>query len=150
MKKRLSVVLASGVFDILHLGHIYYLEQSKKMGDLLYVVIASDKTVIEKKGQPFNEQEVRKKIIQALRCVDKVIIGAEDFAHCQFDIIKKIRPDTITIGYDQKFDPLKLEQQINKIIGQKVKVRRISEFKGKFNKTSKNIQKIYQYHKNKK
>lgn len=147
---QVTIVLASGVFDILHLGHLFYLEQSKKLGQKLYVVLARDKTVYQKKGKPFNNEHIRKKILQALRCVDAVILGDEDFTRHQFDIIKKIKPSYITIGYDQPYDEAKLAQAILQKTGHKVAVKRIPLYKGLYNKTSSNIKKIYHYHQKRK
>lgn len=149
-KAKQTIVLASGVFDILHLGHIHYLKQAKKLGELLYVVLARDKTVQKKKGKAFNDEKVRMRLVSALRCVDKVFLGDEDLLHHQFEIIKKLKPDLIAIGFDQIYDNQQLEREIFKQTGHKVKVKRLTHYKGKFNKTSQNIQEIYKYHQKKK
>ena len=68
-------VMASGVFDILHTGHISYLEQAKALGDELYVVVASDNTVRKNKHEPITPERMRVRIVSALKPVDVAMIG---------------------------------------------------------------------------
>ena len=93
--------MASGVFDILHLGHVHYLKESKSFGDYLVVVIASDYTA-KKHGKEliFNEKE-RSALISELKIVDEVMIGHSD--DNIFKTVAELKPDIITLGYDQKF-----------------------------------------------
>ncbi|HEC82007.1 MAG TPA: FAD synthase, partial [Thermoplasmatales archaeon] len=102
-------VMATGVFDILHLGHIRYLEEAKSFGDELVVVVAHDETVKKRKHTPIMPQEMRRKIVESLKCVDKAVNGKEGD---MLDIVKEIRPDVIALGYDQKFDEKKLEKRL--------------------------------------
>ena len=90
-------VMAQGVFDLLHLGHVHYLEKAKELGDELVVVIASDKTVRERKHEPVTPQEMRKEMVEALRCVDQVVIGSEGD---RYETVERLRPDIIALGYD--------------------------------------------------
>ena len=99
-----KVVLASGVFDLLHLGHIKYLEAAKKKGGKyakLIVIVARDQTVEKTKGRkPIIPEKQRCALINSLKVVDKAILG-----HKKLDIeeiINKIKPDVIVLGYDQK------------------------------------------------
>ena len=94
-------VLASGVFDIIHTGHIYYLEQAKAMGDELIVVVACDNTVRKRKHEPITPQDMRAKIVDSLKPVDATVIGNDGD---MYDTIEKIRPDIIVLGFDQSFD----------------------------------------------
>ena len=90
--KGLSVVLTNGCFDLLHRGHISYLEESSNRGDLLIVAINSDESVRQLKGagRPVNSDKNRAFAIASLRCVDAVFI----FRGPRFDHeIKAIRPD---------------------------------------------------------
>ena len=93
------LVFTNGCFDILHVGHIQYLEQSKNLGDKLVVGLNSDASVRRLKGQgrPVNNQEDRKRVLEALRCVDEVIIFDED---TPLNLIKALQPDVITKGGD--------------------------------------------------
>lgn len=92
------MVFTNGCFDILHRGHVEYLEKSKALGDKLVVGINSDDSVRQlKPGRPINKQEDRKAVLEALRCVDEVIIFNE---LRPLELIKKVKPDIITKGGD--------------------------------------------------
>ena len=104
-------VMASGVFDILHTGHISYLEQAKALGDELYVVVACDDTVRRTKHEPVTNQEMRAKVVSSLKPVDKAVIGNNGDLYSTIDLI---RPDIIVLGYDQKFDESDLEKELSK------------------------------------
>ncbi len=104
-------ILAAGKFDILHLGHIAYLEQAKELagndGELV-VVLALDKTIERERGAPpVFPQEQRRKIVESLVFVDRVIIGLDTDDHTI--IVEKIKPDIIALGYDQYTDVSALE-----------------------------------------
>ncbi|MEM3333979.1 MAG: adenylyltransferase/cytidyltransferase family protein, partial [Thermoplasmata archaeon] len=71
-------VMASGVFDILHPGHIFFLEEAKKLGNELVVVVARDSTARKLKHQPIMNEDVRLKMVTALKPVDIAILGHED------------------------------------------------------------------------
>ena len=105
-------ILAAGKFDILHLGHIAYLEQAKELagndGELV-VVLALDKTIERERGAPpVFPQEQRRKLVESLVFVDRAIIGLDTDDHTI--IVEKIRPDIIAIGYDQYTDVSALEK----------------------------------------
>ncbi|MEI6222573.1 MAG: adenylyltransferase/cytidyltransferase family protein [bacterium] len=144
-----TIVMATGVFDILHLGHIYYLEQSKKLGDKLYVVIARDSTAESKKGKPFNDEKTRMQVIKALHCVDEVILGDKDFEKKHMNVIKKIHPNIVTIGHDQKHNPKEMSQRILDATNIRVMIKKIPKYRGKFNKTSDILQQIYTHQQHK-
>lgn len=94
----MTVVFTNGCFDILHRGHVVYLEQSRALGDRLIVGINSDESVRQlKPGRPINKQEDRKAVLEALRCVDEVIIFNEQRP---LELIKKVNPHIITKGGD--------------------------------------------------
>ena len=95
------LIFTNGCFDILHVGHIQYLEQSRALGDKLIVGLNSDASVRRLNGstRPVNSQDDRKRMLEALRCVDEVIIFEEDTPH---ELIKRIRPDIITKGGDYR------------------------------------------------
>lgn len=131
-------VMASGVFDIIHLGHIHYLEQAKKYGDELYVVIACDETVKKRKHAPVMPQEIRAKIVSSLKPVDKVVIGGcGDF----YKTIDEIKPDIIVLGYDQTFDEEKLKRELGER-GHAVQIKRATEASDDLNATRAIIRKI--------
>ena len=101
-------VVATGTFDLLHPGHIYYLEESKKLGDELWVIVARDMNV-KHKPRPIIPEEQRLAMIASLRPVDHAILGDKTD---MFRPIEEIRPAVITIGFNQLFDEEKLRPQL--------------------------------------
>ena len=95
----LRVVLAGGVFDIIHPGHIYTLRAAKALGDVLTVVVATDNTAVKmKKRKPLHSQEQRQELVNSLSMVDMCLIGQEDD---MFKTVNMVRPQIIALGYDQ-------------------------------------------------
>ena len=95
----LKIVLAGGVFDIIHPGHIHTLNEAKKLGDFLVIVIATDKTVMKmKKREPLHDAQARQELVSSLSMVDLCIIGNEEDIFKTVDLIK---PQIIALGYDQ-------------------------------------------------
>ncbi len=119
-------VMASGTFDLLHLGHIYYLKEAKKLGDKLIVVVATDKTVRKLKHEPINPEKIRVNLVKELEVVDKAYLGYEDD---MYEIVEETKPDIIAIGYDQIHDEKKIKKELKK---RKIdaKVVRLKEYKG--------------------
>jgi len=94
-----KIVLAGGVFDIIHPGHIHTLNAAKALGGVLVVAIATDKTAEKmKKRSPLHNQELRRELVSCLSMVDKAIVGHEDDI---FQTVKEIKPNIIVLGYDQ-------------------------------------------------
>ena len=95
----LKIVLAGGVFDIIHPGHIHTLNEAKKLGDFLVIVIATDKTVMKMKNRkPLHNALARQELVSSLSMVDLCIIGNEEDI---FKTVDLIRPQIIALGYDQ-------------------------------------------------
>ena len=98
MEKK-KIILAGGVFDIIHPGHIHTLNAAKALGDVLVVAIATDKTAEKmKKRPPLHNQELRRELVSCLTMVDSAIVGHENDI---FETVKEIKPDIIVLGYDQ-------------------------------------------------
>jgi FAD synthetase len=97
-------VVATGTFDILHPGHLFYLEESKKLGDELFVIVARDVNV-KHKPHPIVPEEQRLQMVAALKPVDHAMLGDTGD---MFLPIEKIRPEIITIGFNQMFNEQKL------------------------------------------
>ena len=93
-------VMAVGVFDLLHAGHLHYLEQAKALGDHLTVVVAHDDTVRKRKHEPVTGQDLRCRMVEGLKPVDDSIIGNPPNVPI-FDILPIVNPDIIALGYDQ-------------------------------------------------
>ena len=95
----LRIVLAGGVFDIIHPGHIHTLKAAKALGDVLVVAIATDKTAQKmKKRLPLHNQELRCELVDCLSMVDVAIVGHEKDI---FETVKIVKPTIIALGYDQ-------------------------------------------------
>ena len=94
-------VLAVGVFDLLHAGHLHYMEQAKSLGDYLVVVVAHDDTVRKRKHEPVTGQELRRRMVEGLKPVDRAVIGNPPDVPI-FDILPEVKPDIIALGYDQE------------------------------------------------
>jgi FAD synthetase len=127
--KKRKIVLASGVFDLLHLGHVKFLEAAKKAGGKqaeLLVIIARDSTVQEIKGRkPVMSENQRLALVESLKVVDYAVLGFENFD--VEEVIERIKPDVIALGYDQ----IDMERQVLDYIekhGLKMKVVRVGKF----------------------
>ena len=98
-RNSLQVVLAGGVFDIIHPGHIYTLNAAKTLGDILVVVVATNNTAVKmKKRDPLHTQEQRKELVNSLSMVDLCLIGQENDI---FKTVNHVKPQIIALGYDQ-------------------------------------------------
>jgi FAD synthetase len=111
-----KTVLATGVFDILHLGHIRFLRESRKKGGpgaKLVVVIARDETVLNRKGRPpIMPEGQRRQMVASLKYVDKAVLG-----HAKLDmlgVLREEKPDIVSVGYDQREIKASLEKLIRK------------------------------------
>ncbi|HVQ01147.1 MAG TPA: adenylyltransferase/cytidyltransferase family protein [Candidatus Thermoplasmatota archaeon] len=119
-------VMATGTFDLLHMGHIFYLKESKKLGDTLVVVVATDFTVKKLKHDPITPQETRLSLIKELRIVDEAYLGHDDD---MYTIVEEIKPDVIALGFDQIHDEKTIQSELRK---RKLhaKVVRLSKYEG--------------------
>ncbi len=100
-----TVVTTNGCFDILHVGHVRYLEKTKSFADYLIVLLNSDKSVRSIKGpsRPVNNENDRAEILSALRCVDYVVLFDEDSPR---DLLDEMKPDVYTKGADYTMETL--------------------------------------------
>ncbi len=103
-KQNKRIVLGGGCFDLLHIGHITFLEEAKKRGDVLVVMLESDASIAAAKGEnrPINSQQIRAKILSALIPVDFVVLLEPHMSNKAYDtLVYAIRPDIIaTTGGD--------------------------------------------------
>ena len=104
-------VMATGTFDLLHMGHIYYLREAKKLGDTLVVVVATDSTVQKLKHDPITPQESRVNLIRELKMVDEVYLGHDDDMYA---IVQEIKPDIIALGFDQIHNDATIRNELKK------------------------------------
>lgn len=103
--------MATGTFDLLHMGHIYYLKEAKKLGNTLVVVVATDATVRKLKHEPITPQETRLGLIKELKIVDKAYLGYKDD---MYTIVEEIKPDIIALGYDQIHDEKAIQNELRR------------------------------------
>jgi len=111
-RKKVKVVMTGGAFDILHLGHVLTLENAKQHGDIIAVAVAHDETVKRsKKRPPIHTAKDRAKLLEKLKCVDIAIVG---HPIDKMITVKRVKPDVVVYGYDQKAD-LRLEAKVKKL-----------------------------------
>lgn len=115
-------VMASGVFDLLHIGHLHYLQEARDMGDELVVVVATDETVRQRKHSPIMPEDMRQELVAALKPVDRAVVGHRGD---QLRIVEELHPDIIALGYDQGIEGL---QQKLRERGIAAEVRRCTRF----------------------
>ena len=126
--------MCAGTFDIIHPGHLFYLSEAKKYGDKLVVVVARDKTSKSFKGnKPSHNEKERLEAVRMLKIVDEAILGNQGSI---FNIIERIKPNVICLGYDQKVQKQQLEDELKKR-GLKAEVIRIGAYMEHVYKSSK-------------
>lgn len=135
----MKTVVATGVFDILHPGHVLFLEEAKKLGDRLVVIVARDHNAEKRKNHPIIPERQRLELVSALKPVDEAVLGD----HADFYApIKDINPDIIALGRNQKFDVDALQAELEKR-GLRAKVMRINaHMEGDLSSSSRIIDKI--------
>lgn len=129
-------VVATGTFDILHPGHIFYLEESRRLGDELHVIIARDENV-RHKPKPVIPEEQRLTMVKSLKPVDFARLGSVDDI---FEPIREIQPDIITLGFNQFFKEEKLKADLEEN-GISAEVVRIPAYSGEGFCSSRDIMK---------
>ncbi len=128
-------VMVFGTFDIFHPGHINFLDQARKYGDELIVVVARDKTVLDvKKELPRNNEEIRAEKIRESGLANVILLGNEGD---KYKAIKDVRPDVICLGYDQKFFIDKLKDKLKEFKLDDTRIIRLKSFHPEKYKSSK-------------
>ena len=144
-----KIVLASGNFDLIHLGHVRYLEEAKRAGGEdaeLIVIVARDSTVEKMKGKkPVMSEDQRRSLVEALKVVDEAVLGYEELDINK--VLEKIRPDIIAVGHDQDA----MEKAVRKAVAQKglkIQIAKIGKFgKKELNSSSKIKRKVIELYK---
>lgn len=127
-------IMVFGTFDMIHPGHRSFLKQARKHGGYLIIVVARNKTVEEVKKKNVSRERKRLKNMKDSQLADKVILGS---LIDKYAAIKKYRPDTICLGYDQKYFIDGLKEKLEKINLKKTKIVRLKPYKPEIYKTSK-------------
>jgi FAD synthetase len=143
---RRRIVLASGTFDLLHYGHVKYLEEAKRIGGKnakLIVVVARDSTVEKRKDRkPVMSQDQRRSLVESLKVVDEAILGCRDFD--MLKVLEKTKPDVVAVGHDQGG----IEREVRRAVAERgaaIQVVRIGRFgKDELNSSSRIKRRIAQ------
>lgn len=102
-------VMAAGVFDLLHPGHVHYLEEARTHGDELVAVVATDASARERKRPPVLPQRLRVRMVEALDAVDRARVGHEDD---HFKTVEEVAPDVIALGHDDHHDEAGIQEEL--------------------------------------
>jgi FAD synthetase len=105
----MTKVLATGVFNILHPGHLLFLNEARKLGDELDVIVSSDEIASKLKERPLLPEDQRAEMVGALKPVDKVFVGDKKDTLALLPVIK---PDVVALGHDQDVDENDLQSAI--------------------------------------
>jgi FAD synthetase len=101
-------VMATGVFDLLHPGHVYFLTEARKLGDELVVVVARDKTARRLKHEVYVPEHLRREMVEALKPVDRAVLGSTTDI---YETVVQERPQIIALGYDQIWNEAEVEAE---------------------------------------
>ena len=101
-------VMATGVFDLLHAGHLYFLAEAKRLGDELVVVVARDQTARRLKHEPYVPEQLRREMVEALKPVDRAVLGSTTDI---YETVVSVRPDLIALGYNQIWNENEIVQE---------------------------------------
>ena len=134
-------IMAVGVFDLLHAGHLHYLEQAKALGQHLTVVIAHDDTVRIRKHEPVTNHDLRRRMVEGLKPVDDAIIGNPPEVPI-FDILPIVKPDIIALGYDQEHAEESINRKLMELGYQDIEVVRVEGLSEDLDGTRKIIARI--------
>ena len=127
-RAQIRVVLAGGVYDVLHLGHLAALTEARSLGDVLVVVVATDTTVeMLKSRKPVFPEQDRRSLVEGIKPVDRAILGYEDVGMGYEQVLIDVQPDIVAFGYDQT----NLERSVREIIqrhNMKIQMVSLSKF----------------------
>ena len=140
--------MAVGVFDLLHAGHLHYLEQAKALGNHLTVVVAHDDTVRIRKHEPVTNHDLRRRMVQGLKPVDEAIVGNSPDVSI-FEILPVVNPEIIALGYDQEHAEDSIRQKLNELGYGAIKVTRVEGLSDDLDGTRKIIARILDLSRNK-
>lgn len=130
--------MTTGVFDILHPGHVHMLEEAARLGDELVVVIARDESVRREKHAPITPEAHRRHMVEALKPVDRAVLGHHgDY----YRIVEELQPDIFALGFDQKYDEAEVAAEFSRR-GIGCKVVRLPKFVGDLDGSRKIIERV--------
>jgi FAD synthetase len=120
----MTTVVATGTFTLIHPGHVLYLEEAKKLGDRLIVIVARDTMVEKRKNHKYVPEEQRLSVVKSLKPVDDAVLGDDEDI---YKPIMRIKPDIIALGKDQDFNEEELAEELHRR-GLKTRVVRIQKY----------------------
>ena len=126
-KENKKIVTTNGVFDIIHIGHIRYLQEAKKLGDALIIAVNSDSSVKKIKGpkRPLNSEDDRAEALAALECVDYITIFSEDNP---IKILEIIKPNIHVKGGDYNISQIIEKECVQKNKGKVVVIQKVDGY----------------------
>lgn len=134
--------MAVGVFDLLHPGHLHYLEEARRLGDELVVVVSTDAQARRRKRTLVLPEAVRLRLVRALKPVDEAVLGdPED----QLRSVERLRPDVIALGYDDYHDVEELRKRLAER-GLRPELVRVSKLEQGIDGTRKIVQRVLELH----
>ena len=133
-------VMATGVFDLLHPGHLHFLTEARRLGDELVVVVARDQTARRLKHEPYVPEHIRRQMVEALKPVDRAVLGSTSDI---YQTVVDLKPDLIALGYNQRWDESEVERECARR-GVPVKVVRIGRLAHDELATRKIVERILQ------
>ncbi len=133
--------MATGVFDLLHPGHLYFLREARKLGDELWVVVARDSTARRFKHEPIMPEKSRLEMVEALKPVDRAVLGNEGNI---YEILGDIRPDVVALGFDQTHNEERILEECRRR-GLATQVVRLPRFEGDLDGTRKIVRKVAEW-----
>ncbi|MCI4357403.1 MAG: FAD synthase [Thermoplasmata archaeon] len=117
-------VMATGVFDLLHPGHVFFLTEARKLGDDLVVVVARDQTARRLKREPYVAEHIRREMVEALKPVDRAVLGSQTDI---YETVVREKPQIIALGYNQQWNEREVESECARR-GVPVKVVRLGAY----------------------
>jgi len=130
--------MTTGVFDLLHPGHVHMLSEAKKLGDELVVVVARDENVAKEKHAPITPEAHRRDMVAALKPVDEAVLGHKDD---YYQIVEEMQPDIFALGFDQDYDEARIQAEFDRR-HIPCRVVRLPQFVGDLQGTRKIVEKI--------
>ena len=94
-------VMATGVFDLLQPGHVFFLTEARKLGDELVVVVARDQTARRLKHEPYVPEHIRRQMVEALKPVDRAVLGSTTDI---YQTVVELKPEILALGHDQTWN----------------------------------------------
>ncbi len=134
--------MATGVFDLLHPGHLRFLSEARRLGDELVVVVARDSTAKRFKHTPITSETSRVELVGGLKPVDRAVLGNEGDIYA---ILSEIKPDVVALGFDQVHDEARILEECRRRGLPSARVVRLPKFEGDLDGTRKIVRRVAEW-----